>query len=224
MNIIGVILTIALSAFLMSAVAFYGGPAYKQSRVKAELAKLDSDFNHISLAVKNHDVNFGSSQSEVNINELIKEGGLSEKPFFDDGKNKAEYELRPNFTYYNNEKMNFIYVQIGDNRQLCDLVNSNIYREGYGSPVKIDWFLFSDFLREGSFYGEPRPKAGSMLVFLTAQQINDEDFLDSPERANKKVCFYRGERNGEDVYEVVYVIDIGSLYKDSRVMIAKEGV
>lgn len=224
MNIIGVILAIALSALLMVAVTFYGGPAYKQSRVKAELVKLESDINQISLAVKNHDVNFEKSQNKVDISELVKEGGLSETPFFDDGKNKGWYELRPNFTFYNNSAINFIYVQIGSNRQLCDLVNKELYPEGYGSPMKIDSYLLADFLREGAFYGEPRPDAGSMLVFLMAQRIGQEEFLDSPERVAKKACFYKGKQGGDDLYEVISVIDIGNLYKDSKVMMNKVGL
>lgn len=226
MNIIGVILAIALSALLISAVTFYGGSAYKQSRLKAELVKLENDINQISLAVKNHDVNFEESQNSVGIGELVKEGALSEAPFFDDGKYQRAYELRPNFTFYNNNKINFIYISIGSNRQLCDLINKKIYPERYGyvPPIKIDPYQLYGFLNDGYLDGEKKADAGSALIFFKAQRVELGDFLNSPDRAFKKVCFDKGELGKDAFYEVVSVIDIGSLYKDSKVMMNKVGL
>lgn len=224
MNLLNLILTIGLMAVLAAIGVSYGGSSYSDSKVKAQYAQIQSDFNEMGAALKMAKSS-GSDAFSFSGNDiwtkLLKEGYLSDIPSFDKnsggGFSGVDYQFVRPFSISRSSIVKLELLMKG-NEALCRYINKQNGMSG------VIYNVAGNASQDEAVYPLPPSNAfsGAFTLHLAGQGKSLSDFAMDPLSVKRTVC-YKFTLNTSSYYLVTHIPDYAEVISDYDVLMAGAG-
>lgn len=208
MNMIGIIITIVLSALLLSVGTYYGDSMYKEQKVKTQAVKIKSDMEQISFAIKKAYSDDVFLDDGSTFQPLIKAGILSEVPYFNKDEaaetgHGSDYVMSYSFSNDAIDAPNMVTLQTRD-VNLCKKINDEYSMTYKGIVPTID---------ETKQQQVPSTLTGALFNHLSVQFESISLFENKVDSTNKTFC-YKIDDGKSGLFVVSHIVDMSKAYND----------